>query len=35
MFLPVFFEQETHEDYFRLDYLEAERKRIKRFLDTL
>ncbi len=30
-----FHELETHDDYFRLDYLEAERDQIKHLLDTL
>ena len=31
----VFHEQETHEDYFRLDYLEAERDKIRHLMDKL
>ena len=30
-----FHELETHDDYFRLDYLEAERDQIQHLLDTL
>lgn len=30
-----FQEQEAHDDYFKLDHLEAERDKIKQLLDTL
>ena len=30
-----FHEQETSEDYFRMDYLETERDKVKNLLDTL
>jgi len=31
----LFHENETSEDYFRMDYLEAERDKIKKLLDTI
>ncbi len=31
----LFHEQETSEDYFRMDYLETEQDKIKHLLDTL
>jgi len=31
----LFHEQDTSEDYFRMDYLEAERDKIKLLMDTL
>ena len=31
----LFHEQESHDDYFRLDYLEAERDKIRRTMDKL
>ncbi len=31
----LFHEEDTSEDYFRMDYLEAERDKVKNLLDTL